>query len=125
MREFFRGWRRKVGCATLVMACVAGAAWSRSYLYSEYIGIGTTNRIDVFLSSQGLVRWAAIKPPPGDRWFWWGSNDTVGLFALMPYDPSMFEPSWPGPYCVIVIPLTLISAYLILWKPRPKVERDA
>ena len=23
MREFFRGWRRKVGCATLVMACIA------------------------------------------------------------------------------------------------------
>jgi hypothetical protein len=22
-------------------------------------------------------------------------------------------------------PLTLLSAYLILWKPRPKVERDA
>lgn len=30
MREFFRGWRRKVGCVTLVMACVLTTGWVRS-----------------------------------------------------------------------------------------------
>lgn len=29
MGEFFKGWRRKVGCAALMMACVYLAAWAR------------------------------------------------------------------------------------------------
>jgi hypothetical protein len=33
--------------------------------------------------------------------------------------------AWGVPYWFFAIPLTLLSAYLILWKPRPKVERDA
>src|SRR5438105_3724804 len=31
MRDFFKGWRRKIGVLTLVMACVCMAAWVRSY----------------------------------------------------------------------------------------------
>ncbi len=30
MREFFNGWRRKVGVATLLMACVLMGFWSLS-----------------------------------------------------------------------------------------------
>ncbi len=30
MGEFFRGWRRKVGCITLMLACVFAVAWVRS-----------------------------------------------------------------------------------------------
>ena len=33
MREFFRGWRRKIGVVTLLMALVAMGGWVRS-LYS-------------------------------------------------------------------------------------------
>ncbi len=35
MREFFRGWRRKVGCVTLVMACGLMGLWIRSGLMAE------------------------------------------------------------------------------------------
>jgi len=30
MREFFHGWRRKIGVVTLVMACVLMVGWVRS-----------------------------------------------------------------------------------------------
>ena len=31
MREFFKGWRRKMGCVTLLMVCALMGAWARSY----------------------------------------------------------------------------------------------
>ena len=31
MVAYFKGWRRKVGCVTLVLACVIVAGWVRSY----------------------------------------------------------------------------------------------
>ena len=37
MRELFRGWRRKVGLATLVMACLLMGAWARSYAVRDQI----------------------------------------------------------------------------------------
>ncbi len=30
MREFFRGWRRKLGCVTLALACIVTTLWVRS-----------------------------------------------------------------------------------------------
>ena len=35
MREFFRGWRRKTGLATLAMACVLTVLWMRSHLVQD------------------------------------------------------------------------------------------
>ena len=39
MREFFQGWRRKVGVVTLVMACVLTAGWVRSFLIRDILSI--------------------------------------------------------------------------------------
>ena len=55
MRQICRGWRRKIGLVTLIMAAISMAGWLRSRII---------------------------------------------------------------PYWSIVIPLTLLSAYLILWVPR-------
>ena len=43
MREFFRGWRRKVGCITLVMACAFVGGGIRSGVVFDRIAfaIGT------------------------------------------------------------------------------------
>jgi hypothetical protein len=35
MREFFRGWRRKAGLVTLVMACAVMAMWARSRFIND------------------------------------------------------------------------------------------
>ena len=37
MREFFRGWRRKVGVVTLVVALTLMAMWLRSYLFNDEV----------------------------------------------------------------------------------------
>lgn len=42
MAEFFRGWKRKVGVVTLVLACLLTAAWIRSsVIYDSVYGIGS------------------------------------------------------------------------------------
>lgn len=38
MREFFKGWKRKLGCATLIMACVFAVGWMRSYTTTDLFG---------------------------------------------------------------------------------------
>ena len=37
MRDFFKGWRRKVGCITLVMACLLISGWLRSLQSLEFV----------------------------------------------------------------------------------------
>jgi len=37
MREFFRGWKRKAGVVTLLMACVCMALWFKSYFRGDAI----------------------------------------------------------------------------------------
>ena len=39
MREFFHGWRRKLGVTTLVLAAAVTAAWFRSQFYWDHIGV--------------------------------------------------------------------------------------
>ena len=40
MFEFFRGWKRKAGVATLVMACTLAAAWVRSLFVTDFVNTG-------------------------------------------------------------------------------------
>lgn len=47
MREFFRGWRRKAGCVTLVMACFTMVGWTRSRFVFD--------NIDVIVNDQTYV----------------------------------------------------------------------
>lgn len=39
MREFFSGWKRKMGCLTLLIACLFAAAWVRSQRTVDVIQI--------------------------------------------------------------------------------------
>ncbi len=39
MKEFFQGWRRKIGVVTLVMACFFMAGWMRSLTLNECVMI--------------------------------------------------------------------------------------
>ena len=36
MRDYFRGWRRKLGVVTLLLACVFAAVWMRTFPGSDY-----------------------------------------------------------------------------------------
>ena len=39
MREFFKGWRRKAGCVTLVMVLLLTSAWIRSYVAGDVLRV--------------------------------------------------------------------------------------
>lgn len=67
MREFFKGWRRKVGCGLLVMALAVFAMWARSRaVYDRFLFAVGPRQHDV-LSIDDSVLWfswdvAAIGP---------------------------------------------------------------
>ena len=39
MRAFFRGWKRKVGCVTLFIACILTTGWVRSRTEQDFVRI--------------------------------------------------------------------------------------
>jgi hypothetical protein len=105
----YRCWRRKAGVVTLVMACVFTAGWVRSMVTDDYVS--AFNR--TFYSSKGA--------------FLIGGHFSLD-YRTSAWDsrPGLFPPEmrFSGvPYSLMAIPLTLLSAYLILWKPRKREVR--
>jgi hypothetical protein len=154
MREFFRGWRRKTGCATLVLACVSMLGWMRSREYVDIVTVFTRGNVTHFcVSDRECFKWimttapvnrsAAAIPQLGlstrkvsnldaDHSFApifsrapdWRTNLSTAGFQIG--DASFSVPGFGDyrasivqvPYWSIVLPLTLLSAWLILSKPR-------
>ncbi len=132
MREFFHGWRRKAGCVTLVLALVFMGAWLRSYIVEDRLAFTTGDFRHAISSFQGRVgwdRWLDSPPSVGVAW----SSEWRNLNMPIRARPTHFK-ARPGsilgklqfesravPYWPFAIPLTLLSAYLILWKPRKRV----
>lgn len=139
MHAFFKSWRRKVGCVVLAMALALTAGWVRSLLVFDSVRIrpvaSTTLRVE---SKRQLlcVSWAQ------DRL---GSTNTLPFWNWLALDPSLRGTELPddykvgafaclvnlsdeyplavileAPYWSVTLPLTLLSAYLILRKPRTK-----
>lgn len=117
MHEFFHGWRRKFGVATLVMACVVLGMWIRSYALVDQIFVFG----NILISNSGCMVW---------DWQGWGGPD-ANILHFYSDLASPFDEDWyfgaDGirlPYWIIAIPLTLLSAYLILWQPRQRTGPD-
>lgn len=124
---YFRGRRRKIGAATLVMACVFMIGWIRSqncldviepYLprfFGARIRVVSGSGRFTILSQNHPVRSNTGNRPAvfyrGSffRWVAWnGEGLNIGAkFTLIPY--------WS-----IVIPLTLLSAWLLISNPRKR-----
>ncbi|HEY4258606.1 MAG TPA: hypothetical protein VGM98_00540 [Schlesneria sp.] len=111
MHEFFRGWRRKAGIVTLVTAGVMFVVWMRSLTTYDAIHC--------------KLPW--VSSSSEDREY---DSDILASFDGMLLNRRVFsapegfrdEDIWAIPHWSIVLPLTLLSAYLLLWKPR---KRDA
>ena len=115
MRTFFHGWRRKAGVATLAVACLSATLWIRSFVVEVRLAIKDVNF--VARSTLGGFGWSwdyqnEIAEDPAVEWMYCPIRDL----------PSIYRVPAPIPYWPVVLPLTLLSAYLILWKPR---NRDA
>ena len=146
MDEFFKGWRRKVGCVALVMACVLMGMWVRSQERFDLLTIsaGSTSR-EVVRSYKGRLYWfsyfdcdpdyfdgwrsgwqSEYEPEDGHFDDWVISVTGVTWSALWGFEFAHHEHERvnykisvrSAPYSHFILPPTLLSAYLLLWKPR-------
>jgi len=62
MREFFKGWRRKLGVVTLLMACGLMAGWLRSQSVLDRFFFSQQHSMHPMLSMDGVVSWRILTP---------------------------------------------------------------
>lgn len=77
------------------------------WISSELTEEGRNNYDAFFMLSGGNIHW---------RWHW-GGFDFGAVSETIQMPPKRYEIR-QIPYWSVVLPLTLLSAYLILWKPR-------
>jgi hypothetical protein len=154
MHTFFYGWRRKVGVATLVMACLFFVAWARGTSTFDRIGFAGSDSFLVFHFSNPTFSYPGIyayygqvtdrEYPPRTEWISLANQYSLEEFREMREQHAVAQASdeaatqgyWKMelwlfavggvntgweitiPYWSVIIPLTLLSAYLILWTPR-------
>lgn len=100
MGNFFDGWRRKAGVITLAMACGLTSAWLRSF--SENYKAWSHKLDDV------TSYWVGLR------------NDHVRIESLESGKISAVRKWSIGIPYLLAVPLTLSSAYLLLWEPRKR-----
>ena len=121
MREFFHGWRRKLGCVTLVMACVLLGMWGRSTLVVVLMHFDIRDRLYWMESRNGVLIWGCSEYESGEvhvgnGWSAIPTNGPVGSDCYGPFWVTYLHPA---------IALTLLSALLLLWKPRTRTGSAA
>ena len=125
MGSYFKPWRRKIGVVTLLMACVFAGRWFRSFRMDDkftWLNNSTAFRIHstnygVFLTSSerfnneidGLPGWSSF-PLPRLR---------LGIHSYAPGETHLFCVK----YSTLIIPLALLSAWLLLGKTRKSTQR--
>jgi hypothetical protein len=149
MHTFFHGWRRKAGLVTLVMSCVLVAGWIRSFRFRDSIEFPSWQRdetIPGIASDNQSISWQFVRASvsysavPSADWFRWRfvtkyspqipfevvEDQTVYGFGrkIEEYDrgySSYTRTQYLVPYWAMVIPLTLLSAYLLLVPPPKQI----
>lgn len=130
---YFKPLRRKLGVLTLFMACVFAAGWIRSISCWNVIDLSMLHRSCEWNSSFGSIQWAGWDAEECVTW----PVVSFGSGQLVPLDPDraqvlemlvaadcvidnggMNRIDWIIPYWSIVVPLTLLSGWLLLSKPR-------
>jgi hypothetical protein len=150
MSEIFRGWRRKAGCVTLAIACLLLVGWLRSLIVIDIYSTPGKESESLVSGLHGIAWWSndfgrdigngvhalggwttisssywkkGSHPHDLDRikWHWrllgFGYGEDIRPDYMMTY---RYIPYWS-----LVVPVTLLSAYLILWRPRRPVNSDA
>lgn len=148
MREFLRPVRRKFGLIMLVMACVLMAGWARSQSIDDSYFVSHNSWTRLIESRSGSIRWTTFDFPgvTNDDGTKFGSvpvreSDPVE-FVLRKYAPvtrmsflglsfsegNFFSIStvkrWVIPYSLIALPLTLLSAWLLIRKGRKRFTQQ-
>ena len=143
MWDFFRGWKRKVGVVTLFLACSLSAAWVRSSFLQESLNLPIGERSSVQIVSQcQSLNLFAIRAHLADPQLHIIDYSGEKLYDTVPHVQlggmrfsgpkgyfhlqfQMDAQTWSVmlitlPYWMLVLPLTLLSAYLLLKKSRTR-----
>lgn len=139
MREFFKGWRRKAGCVALLMAVILNAGWIRNRVVGDCFWFTIGSRQHSILSLGDDLWWSswsmAERDAPTTQWKLQPVNPNPEVFgrqiASIERDFRNLESTkerrfggWRVHYWAIVVPMTILSALLILWKPRSKPKEQ-
>lgn len=143
MTEFFRGWRRKAGCVTLVFTLVCLIGLHRSQTIEDRFGPGAElisikGRLQVEIphsypriplpSEKGLQFQGSqvpYDPMNGRHVIWrrdWGDFHVGSALTLTGKSEPFECYTCAFPYWVVIAPLAVTSAYLLLSKPRKSVS---
>ena len=111
MGEYFRGWKRKLACITLVMAVMMSLEWARSFIRRDQVWIRLQNGDLIFTTQLGVIKYDWTPQP--------AFQSKVGWRQLNAYPPRQIQSIWHVGYREIpllwgIIPLTLVSAYLLI-----------
>ena len=144
MGDIFKGWRRKIGVLTLVLACAFMIGWVRSVFCEDVLTLINFPRqwaVDSLSGHFGLFTWEN----PEDR-FRFAPIIHWDRFPMFPAHESVTEEliqsavnnssgyfgrdvvshtiiSIVVPYWSIVLSLTALSAFLLLAKPGQPAQR--
>lgn len=154
MATYFQPLRRKLGVLTLLFACGFMGGWMRSLTDLDALFWLKEKVTYSVVSFNGYINWERIWPvrtPRPTRWLYrhngspsfedpMEGTDIHWRYAALGFSFSAFSTtipvtgaaplieefeSWDFPYWSIVVPLTLLSTWLLLSKPRVKVELSA
>ena len=141
MKEFFQGWRRKIGVLTLGLACGFAAGWVRSFSQRDLVAIKFSSQSSVFVESAeqtiGFGMERANSQPIWDIFPAWQTSPSSGIKPLDDDQHVRWNKQWHdfgiggnyqdypdnlllevhAPYSFIVLPLTALTAFLLLSKP--------
>ena len=145
MGEFFHGWRRKIGVVTLLLTCVLMAGWLRSFVVGDTVlfseGFTTvalhscTGRLYLIAGTDSTrfdeptklmqPEWHVFPPinfvmpdPPEHSGGFQFMGFVIGANKSHPGQIEYRSDVCLIPYWLIILPLTLLSAYLLLSKTR-------
>jgi hypothetical protein len=137
MGNYFKPWRRKIGVLTLVMSCVFMGGWVRSLVVKDEINLINFRGLYCHIRSEvGDFEciWCNARIPIYLPFTWTAeaidsssqTNNSARMWFTRVYPEMRFGPDtgkmgdgFRIQYWALVIPLTMLSTYLLLSKPRP------
>jgi hypothetical protein len=148
MSEFFKPWRRRIGIVMLVFALVFLGGWVRSQSTVDVISFRSGTYLHHWLASDArFICWTRqyekysdsvwevpeysnskrdashdFRRDPNIKWY--GALREFGVFE---YPASQFQgnsmATWLIPYWYVILPLALLSTYLLFVKPRKSTSK--
>jgi hypothetical protein len=145
MMDFFRGWRRKIGLLTLMMALVGMGLWLRSLIIVDGVQFPVGQYDNWIQSEFGFLHWTAFRTAPYRRRqaSYYSKGLRIEVQSGKPVFPVLTKETFPSqlhifgfhfcsgneatrcyiPYWFIVIALIVLSVFLLLTKPRQLTQK--